>query len=81
MYQWSPATIVVRQGERVTLEIVGINGAKHTGHIERYVTKYFAVRRGEITRVQFTAKTPGIFRIRCEEYKPAMDGWLIVLPR
>lgn len=35
VYQFSPATVVVRQGERVRLEIVGINGAKHSVHIEQ----------------------------------------------
>src|SRR5256885_8540243 len=25
-YQWSPGTIVVREGEPVTLEVVGVNG-------------------------------------------------------
>ncbi|MBI4737192.1 MAG: c-type cytochrome, partial [candidate division NC10 bacterium] len=33
VYQFSPATVVVRQGERVTLEMVGINGAKHSVHM------------------------------------------------
>ena len=27
VYQFSPATIVVKQGDRVTLEMIGINGA------------------------------------------------------
>lgn len=80
-YQWSPSTIVVRQGERVTLEIVGINGAKHSGLIDRYAPKQFTVKRGEITRVQFTADTPGVFKIHCEEHKPSMEGTLVVLPR
>jgi FtsP/CotA-like multicopper oxidase with cupredoxin domain len=80
-YQWAPSTIVVRQGERVTLQIVGINGAKHSGHIDRYVPKHFTVKRGEIIRVQFTADTPGIFQIHCEEHEPSMEGTLLVLPR
>jgi plastocyanin len=80
-YQWSPATVVVRQGERITLEIIGINGAKHSGHIDRYIPKHFLVKRGEITRVQFTADTPGVFKIHCEEHQPSMEGALIVLPR
>ena len=81
VYQWSPATIVVRQGERITLEIIGINGAKHSAHIDRYVPQHFEVKRGEIKRVQFTADTPGIFKIHCQEHEPAMEGTLIVLPR
>jgi plastocyanin len=81
VYQWSPATVVVRQGERVTLEMVGINGAKHTAHIDKYHPAHFEVKRGEITRVSFVADTPGIFKIHCKEHEPAMEGTLIVLPR
>ena len=81
VYQWSPATIVVRQGERVTLEIVGINGAKHSAHIDKYLPDHFEVKRGEIKRVQFTADTPGIFKIHCKEHEPSMEGTLVVLPR
>jgi plastocyanin len=81
VYQWSPATVVVRQGERVTLEMVGINGAKHTAHIDRYHPDHFVVKRGEITRVSFTADTPGLFKIHCKEHEPAMEGTLVVLPR
>ena len=31
VYQFSPATVVVRQGERVRLELIGINGANVAG--------------------------------------------------
>jgi hypothetical protein len=45
---WSPATIVVQQGEAVTLEIVGINGDVHPSTIpglaESFVVKW---RRNE----------------------------------
>lgn len=80
-YQWSPATVVVRQGDRVTLEIIGINGAKHTGHIDKYHPNEFVVKRGEITRVQFTADAPGLFKIHCKEHEPTMEGFLVVLPQ
>ena len=81
VYQFSPSTVVVKQGERVTLEIVGINGAKHSVHIEKFHPNHFLVKRGEIGRLQFTADTPGIFKIHCEEHQPAMEGTLVVLPR
>lgn len=81
VYQWSPGTVVVRQGDRVTLEIIGINGAKHTGHIDKYHPNEFVVNRGEIVRVQFTADTPGLFKIHCKEHEPTMEGYLVVLPR
>lgn len=81
VYQFSPATVVVKQGDRVTLEIVGINGAKHSVHVEKFHPNHFLVKRGEIGRLQFTADTPGIFKIHCEEHQPAMEGILVVLPR
>src|SRR5713226_10603308 len=39
-YQWSPGTIVVREGEMVTLEIVGINGDMHAGTIPGLVDSF-----------------------------------------
>ena len=81
VYQFSPATVIVRQGERVTLEMVGINGAKHSVHIDKYVPNHAVVKRGEIGRVKFTADTPGIYKIHCEEHQPSMEGTLVVLPR
>lgn len=80
-YQFSPATIVVKQGDRVTLELFGVNGAKHSVHVERYHPDHVLVKRGEITRVQFTANAPGIFKIHCKEHEPTMEGSLVVLPR
>lgn len=80
VYQFSPATVMVKQGERVTLEIVGINGDKHTVHIDKYVPHHFEVKRGEISRVRFMADTAGIFKIHCKEHEPSMVGNLVVLP-
>ena len=81
VYQWSPATAIVRQGDHVTIEFVGINGAAHPVHIERYHPEHVVVKRGEATRVQFTADTPGLFKIHCQVHAPTMVGYLLVLPR
>ena len=81
VYQWSPATVVVQQGDHVTLEIIGINGTSHPAHIDRYHPEHFVVKRGEITRIQFTADTPGTFKIHCQVHEPGMVGYLVVLPR
>ncbi len=79
-YQWSPGTIVVRQGETVTLEIVGVNGDVHPSTIPGVVDS-FTVKRGEITRVTFTARKPGLFPIICTKHQPNMQGTLVVLPK
>src|SRR5947199_1464251 len=79
-YQWSPGTIVVREGEPVTLEIVGVNGDLHRGTIPGLVDS-FTVKRGEVTRVAFTATKPGLYPMICARHTPTMQGTLVVLPK
>lgn len=79
-YQWSPGTIVVRQGEPVTLEIVGVNGDIHPSTIPGLVES-FVIKRGEVARVTFTATAPGLYPIICTKHLPNMQGTLVVLPR
>ncbi len=78
-YIWNPNQVIVRKGDRVTLKIVGLNGAKHEGSIEHYLPKPFIVKRGLITTVKFTADKAGRFKIGCTEHEPSMTGELIVL--
>src|SRR3972149_6190796 len=63
-YRWEPSQIVVYQGDIVVLEILGVNGDVHPSTIEHYVPA-FEVRRGRVTRLRFTADTPGFFKIEC----------------
>lgn len=79
-YQWQPSFIVVNEGDQVTLEIIGINGAEHVSTIPGFVPS-FTVRRGQITRVSFTANRAGVFSIVCVSHQPTMTGYLVVLPR
>ena len=79
-YQWQPSFIVVNQGEQVTLEIIGINGAEHVSSLPPYVDK-FTVKRGQLTKVTFTASRAGIFPIVCVSHQPSMTGALVVLPK
>lgn len=79
-YQWSPATIVVREGETVTLEIVGINGDEHPGTIPGLV-QAFTVKRGQITRITFTASKAGLYPMICTKHTPSMEATLVVLPK
>ena len=77
-YRFEPGTIVVNQGDVVTLEIVGINGKEHQFSVEGYDVAG-VVKRGEITRVTFTANKAGIFRITCGLHLPTMTADLVVL--
>lgn len=77
-YRWDPGTIVVNQGDQVTLEIIGINGDEHPFTIEGYWLTG-TVRRGQITRLTFTADKAGIFKIICRKHSPSMQADLVVL--
>lgn len=79
-YRWDPGTIVVNQGDIVTLEIIGINGAEHPFVIEGYDVSG-TIKRGQVTRVTFTADKAGIFRITCGKHLPTMTADLVVLPK
>ena len=77
-YRWEPGTVVVNQGDVVTLEIIGINGKEHPISIEGYDVRDL-VTRGHITRVTFTADKAGIFKIICDAHLPSMQSELVVL--
>lgn len=77
-YVFLPAQIFVRQGDDVTLHFVGINGDKHTIHIDAYKTDVFRVTRGSIQTIKFKAEKAGAFKILCDEHPPSMRGELIV---
>ena len=79
-YAFMPSQIIVNQGDDVTLEFVGINGAAHPGTIAGYDIN-FLVTRGEATFVNFKADKTGVFAIECPVHHPSMRGELIVLPR
>lgn len=78
-YRWLPGEITVVQGDKVTLEVLGVNGASHPTTIEGYDVS-FEVKRGQLNRVTFTADKPGVFRIICALHQPSMTGQLVVLP-
>lgn len=78
-YRWLPGEITVVQGDKVTLEVLGVNGSSHPSTIEGYDVT-FDVKRGQITTVTFTADKAGVFRILCSAHGPSMTGTLVVLP-
>ena len=71
---------MVQQGETVTLEIVGINGDVHPSTIPGLADS-FTVKRGQITRVTFTASKPGLYPIICTKHQPNMQGTLVILQK
>ncbi|MBI4674873.1 MAG: hypothetical protein HY741_24800 [Chloroflexi bacterium] len=79
-YRWDSSTVVVNEGDDVTLEVIGINGKEHPTTIEGYNVN-FAVQRGKLTKVNFKADKPGIFKIICSAHQPSMTADLVVLAR
>jgi plastocyanin len=80
VYVWDPRQIFVDEGDEVTLEFVGINGASHPTTISGY-DKTFELKRGEVNKVSFVADKPGRFEIVCATHHPTMVAELIVTPR
>ena len=79
-YVWQPSQIIVTEGDEVTLEFVGINGAEHPTSIVGY-DKTLVLKRGHVVRIEFKADKAGLFSIQCGTHKPTMEAELVVLPR
>jgi plastocyanin len=79
-YRWAPGTLVTYQGDRVTLEIIGVNGREHQLRIDGYELTG-TVTRGKLTQLSFTADRPGIYKISCDIHRPSMQADLVVLAR
>jgi nitrous oxide reductase len=77
VYVFDPRQIFVTEGDEVTLEFVGINGASHPITIAGY-NQSFELKRGQATRVTFSADKPGMFPIVCATHHPTMVAELIV---
>ncbi len=78
-YLWLPGEITVVEGDKVTLQVLGVNGSIHPSRIEGYDVT-FEAKRGQVTTVTFTADKAGVFKIICDAHQPTMTGTLIVLP-
>lgn len=79
-YVFDPRQITVNEGDEVTLEFIGINGASHPTTIAGYDIS-FTLKRGQVNRVSFVASKPGVFAITCATHHPTMAAELIVNPK
>ena len=80
VYVFEPRQIFVDEGDAVTLEFVGINGASHPVTIDAY-GQTFELKRGHVNKVTFTADKPGRHSIVCSAHLPTMVSELIVNPK
>ena len=78
-YAFSPSVVVVNQGDTVNIKMLGLNGALHKISIENYIEE-FDIHRGELREISFVADKAGTFRMSCDIHRPAMEGYLMVLP-
>ncbi|MFD2672539.1 cupredoxin domain-containing protein [Marinicrinis sediminis] len=84
-YRWDPGTIVVKEGDQVTLNIWGVNGNEHPFYIEGMDVKG-VVTKGNETTVSFHASQTGIYRLICQTHADRahhgpMIGYIVVEPR
>jgi hypothetical protein len=80
VYVFEPRQIFVDEGDRVTLEFVGVNGSGHPITIDAY-GQSFELKRGHVHKVTFTADKPGRHSIVCSAHLPTMVSELIVNPK
>ena len=80
-YRWEPGLIVANEGERLALEIAGINGARHDAMVVSPTGRQipFVVTRGRLTLVRFQVDEPGIWRFVCSTHPPGMTGEIFVV--
>lgn len=78
-FTFSPAQIVVNQGDKVTLHFAGVQGAHHVVTVDGVGT--FELKRGQINTVSFVANNPGIINYICHIHLPNMVGQILVLPK
>jgi plastocyanin len=84
-YRWDPGTIVVNEGDDVTLEFYGIKGESHPFLISGYKLQG-KVERGKLETVRFRADKTGNFPITCLthpdiQHNGPMVAHLVVLPQ
>lgn len=63
-YRWDPGTIVLNQGERVKLSILGVNGKSHPFYIEGTTIKG-EVKQGQETVIDLQFDKKGTYRLIC----------------
>ncbi|WP_054949889.1 cupredoxin domain-containing protein [Numidum massiliense] len=73
VYRFSPGHLTVLKGDRVTLNIHGINGHAHHFKIKEFGVSG-TVKRGEVATVTFDADQAGTFELVCTNHRAAEDG-------
>jgi len=76
-YRFDTALVAACAGERVVLNIFGVNAAEHHINIPDF-GKNFVVKRGMLARQTFVVKKPGLYPIICITHQPSHRADLLV---
>ena len=76
-YRFDTGVVAACVGERVVLNIFGVNSAHHDINIPDF-GKSFRVKRGMLSRSTFTVKKPGVYPIICITHMPSHRADLMV---
>ena len=79
-FAFHPSQVVVRQGDTVVLNFMGVQGPSHRIAVDGQPDQV-PLRRGEMKSVRFVADQPGIVRFVSVGKEPTMQGSVLVLPR
>jgi heme/copper-type cytochrome/quinol oxidase subunit 2 len=77
-YRFDTGVVAACVGERVVLNIFGVNSAHHDINIPDF-GKSFRVKRGMLSRSTFTVKKPGVYPIICITHMPSHRADLVVM--
>ena len=76
-YRFDTALVGACVGEKVVLNIFGVNAAQHQINIPDF-GKSFLVKRGMLSRVAFRVTKPGLYPIVCITHQPSHRADLLV---
>jgi plastocyanin len=76
-YRFDTALVAACVGERVTLNIFGVNAAEHHINVPDF-GKSFVVKRGMLARTTFKVTKPGLYSIVCITHQPSHRADLLV---
>ncbi|MEE9201856.1 MAG: hypothetical protein V3U31_01515 [Dehalococcoidia bacterium] len=84
-YVWTPGSMTVYQGDKVSMTFFIINGNKHSTWVESpggaEVMTETEMNRGREYNLSFTASEAGVYRLICNEHEPTMTAYILAIPR
>lgn len=82
-YLFLPQEMTFIQGDRVTMEVLGVRGSEHHNVLvgpDGFESIEFTVKRGELHSIEFTVDQPGLYQLHCLTHPPTMTSNILVLP-